>query len=378
MRKYELLSCVWEITLACNLKCLHCGSSAGKKRDDELDLDKSLKLCVDLKKTGCKAVALMGGEPLLSPHFKDIAIKIRELGMELCVITNGTLYNDEIIEFLAKLKPRAVATSIDGSTASTHDKIRGVNGAFKKTMNFMEKCLEKDIPLSVITSVSKLNISELSGIAQMIKGKKIAWQIQMVGAEGIRFDKRYLLDEDEFYSVGVFIEALRRRYSIYELAVIGAHDMGYNSCFIKNIWLYDKWQGCQAGISVVGIRSNGDVVGCLSINNDRFVEGNINERSIYDIWNDSNSFSYNRKFKKEDAGPLCADCCYIAECGGGCSEVSLMKTGMIHNDPYCFYRYEKKHLSWFKRFLLSLYSRFWIKKDTHLLNRFFGGERNEA
>ncbi len=375
MKNYSLLCCVWELTLACNLKCIHCGSSAGKKREDELDLYQSLKLCEDLKKAGCGAVALMGGEPLLSPHFKEVALKIKELGMDLSVITNGTICDDKIIDFLAELKPQAVATSIDGSNPSTHDRIRGVKGAFNKTVDFIDRCLKKDIPVSIITSVSKLNIAELCGIADMLKGRKVAWQVQIVGGEGGRFDKKYLLDEDEFYSVGVFLETLRRKYSVDELAVIGAHDMGYNSCFIKNIWLYKKWEGCQAGISVIGVRSNGDVMGCLSINDDRFVEGNVKERSVYDIWNDPDSFSYNRKFKPTDAGYLCADCRYVSECKGGCVEVSLMKTGIPHNDPYCFYRYEKRHLSKIKRFFLSLYSAFWSKEDNHLLNRFFGGKR---
>ncbi|HOL63182.1 MAG TPA: radical SAM protein, partial [Elusimicrobiales bacterium] len=91
MKSYDLLSCVWEITLKCNLKCVHCGSAAGKNRENELTDEESLNLCEDIKKTGCKSLALMGGEPLLRRNFWDISKKIKDLKMDLCVITNGTI-----------------------------------------------------------------------------------------------------------------------------------------------------------------------------------------------------------------------------------------------------------------------------------------------
>lgn len=378
MKKYNLLSCVWELTLKCNLKCIHCGSAAGKKRDNELSKEEALNLCEDLKKTGCKSVALMGGEPLLSDYFFDVACKIRELSMDLCVITNGTVFSDDIIKKLKDLNPQAVATSLDGAKSFTHDRIRGVSGSFDKTLKFIEKCLEYSLPVSVITTVSKINISELNDIKEMIKGRKIAWQIQVAGSEGNRFDKKYIIDETEFYSAGIFIETLRRNYPVSEIPVIGAHDMGYNSCFIKNIWLYEQWPGCQAGISVVGIRSNGDVMGCLSINDERFVEGNVREKKLYDIWNSENHFEYSRKFKKSDAGENCKNCHYIESCKGGCSEMSLSLTGKLHNDPYCFYMIEKKKMNFIKRFFMYLGSyvfKITRNKNLEIINKIFTGVR---
>jgi radical SAM protein with 4Fe4S-binding SPASM domain len=199
--------------------------------------------------------------------------------------------------------------------------------------------------------------------------------VQIAGSEGERFDKNYLLSEEEFYSVGLFIEALRRKYSIRELPVIGAHDMGYNSCIIRNIYLYDKWKGCQAGISVVGIRSNGDVLGCLSINNDKYVEGNVRKKSFYEIWNNEKSFRYTRNFKIEDIGENCKNCKYIEDCKGGCSEMSLSKTGVFHNDPYCFYRIELRNMSFLKRKYLEFVSKMYSKKDIKFLEKIFCGIR---
>ncbi len=347
MSKYLLECAVWEITLKCNLSCLHCGSSAGEKRKTELDTSQALKICSDLKDAGCLSVALMGGEPFLRADFWDIAARIRELGMDLSVITNGTIFKEDFFEKLKSLSPRAVAVSIDGAKKETHERIRGVNGCYEKSWKFINFALRAGLPVSVITTVSKLNIGELKEMSEQLMDKKIAWQIQTAGSEGERFSKEYLLDREEFYGVGVFIDWLRKTYSPYRLPVIGAHDLGYYSFFLNDLSIYGQWPGCQAGRSVIGIRSNGDILPCLSINDDRFAAGNALKTSISELWNNDRFWEAFRNFKKNDTGENCSSCDKFEECMGGCCEMSLMKTGKIRNDFYCFRSIEKENFSGF-------------------------------
>jgi radical SAM protein with 4Fe4S-binding SPASM domain len=290
-------------------------------------------------------VALMGGEPLLRGDFWNVAKRIRELGMELSVITNGTIISDEIFAGLRDLRPRAVAVSLDAASPELHDRIRGSRGAFKKSGVFIDRALAAGLPVSVITTVHRLNIRELPALGEMLRGRGIAWQVQTAGAEGRRFPRELLLDEEEFYSLGMFIESCRRSYAPEELPVIGAHDLGYNSDLLNNVSLCKKWEGCQAGVSVLGIRSDGDVLGCLSLNDDRYVEGNVREKSVSAIWNDSAAFAYTRGYTASDAGPNCAGCAALDSCKGGCCEISLNRTGVFHNDPHCFHRLEGKLFS---------------------------------
>lgn len=342
--KYILANVVWEFTLDCNLNCIHCGSSAGRKRGDELTTDEAERLCRGLKKTGCRGITLMGGEPLLRKDFWHIAALIRDLGMELTVITNGTVYDHETFTKLKSLDPRTVAVSLDASKPELHDQIRDCKGAFKKTCDFMNLALKAGLPVSVITTLHKMNLAELPGIRGMLMGRNIAWQIQIAGSEGRRFPKELLLDDEEFYSVGMFIASTRKEYSLEKMPVAGAHDLGFNSMMLDKVSLTSVWTGCQAGISVLGIQSNGNIKGCLSMT-DETIEGNVRNTSVFDIWNDDAAFSYSRKFNKSDAGENCCDCEHIEKCKGGCNEMSLMKTGKLHNDPYCFYKIEKRLFS---------------------------------
>jgi len=110
-----------------------------------------------------------------------------------------------------------------------------------------------------------------------------------------------------------------------------------------NLSLYPNWHGCYAGISVLGIKYNGNVTGCLTMP-EKYIEGNIRDISIIDMWNSPEYFTYNRSFKSEDLGELCRDCKYGLSCKGGCMSRSAAITGVPHNDPHCFCRVEQKKL----------------------------------
>src|SRR3978361_2289902 len=56
---------VWEITLACNLKCGHCGSRAGKRRANELSTVECLDVVRQLAAAGTREITLIGGEAYL-------------------------------------------------------------------------------------------------------------------------------------------------------------------------------------------------------------------------------------------------------------------------------------------------------------------------
>ena len=150
---------VWETTLCCNLKCLHCGSSAGKARLNELTTKEAIQLCKDLAELNTQQVCLMGGEPFLRKDWHIIAKQVKDQNMKLLVISNGYNINKDIISKLVELEPHSVSTSLDGATAKTHDYIRGVNGSFDKVMEFVSLSKEADLPTTIITTVSKLNLN---------------------------------------------------------------------------------------------------------------------------------------------------------------------------------------------------------------------------
>src|ERR1700754_3301909 len=79
---------VWEITLACNLKCGHCGSRAGKRRAKELSTGECIDVDRQLAAAGTREITLIGGEAYLRRDWLEIAAEIARLGMH-CGLQTG-------------------------------------------------------------------------------------------------------------------------------------------------------------------------------------------------------------------------------------------------------------------------------------------------
>ncbi len=333
-------STVIELTLKCNMKCIHCGSSAGKNREKELTYEEWVKVFEELASLNGKLVTFMGGEPFLRKEWYELAKEVKKVGMNLIFMSNGYLINDDVISKIKTLDPHVVAISLDGGTAETHDEIRGLKGSFEKCKEVITKLRNEDLPTTIVSTIHKKNLKELPLIRDLVINRDIAWQIQIADPIG-RFPKELHLSKKEFYSVALFIAHTRQKYSLKQMPITGAHCIGYNSQILPNLTLSPKWTGCQAGITALGIQSNGGVKGCLSLSND-FVQGNVRDKSIIEIWNNPNFSKYNRDFKKESLEENCINCKYGKSCKGGCLAVSTSTTGKMHNDPYCLYSIEKE------------------------------------
>jgi radical SAM protein with 4Fe4S-binding SPASM domain len=334
---------VWEVTLKCNLKCMHCGSSAGKIREDELTTEEALNICDDLADLGFKGIALMGGEVFLRKDWKLLAKKIKDLGIKLSIISNGFFDPEKIIPELVELQTDCVMVGFDGASAETQDKIRGVEGSFEKAVAFVRAAKAANLTIGIITTIHKLNFNELPKIRDFVLAEEVDWQIQPATVIG-RFPKELVISDKEFYSLGIFIHSLQKECANKNFTIVGAHNLGFHSGCIPPLSFYPKWDGCYAGKTVLGIQSNGNVKGCLAMS-DKYIEGNIRDRGVKEIWNDPSAFAYNRQFTIKDLGENCKGCTFGETCKGGCTTRSDSLTGVPHNDPLCFYRFEKTFLN---------------------------------
>jgi len=334
--EYKLEHVVWVLTTNCNLNCMHCRYSGSEADSNQLTTEESLKLCKELAELNVNDLSFTGGEPLTRSDWEIIAKELIDAGIKLNIISNGLLINEDIVSKLKDLNVNSVALSLDGASADTHDHIRGVNGSFSQVLRAIDLLKDANIVTSIVTTVSKLNFEELPKIKEILQDKNIIWQVLPAFMESKSKEQNFVLSDEEYYSLGLYI-----MHASKDMHVLAAHNMGYHSDQLTNLPVYPVWDCCQAGISLIGILSNGDITGCCSLPNN-ITEGNVREHSLKEIWNDPNSFEYNRKFTKENLGENCRDCQYGESCKGGCCVISNFSTGKFHNDPYCFHRLEKQ------------------------------------
>lgn len=335
--KYTPACPVFELTLNCNLNCIHCGSLAGKKVKEELSTKQALKICKELAAIGARGVALMGGEVILRKDWYNISKEIKDLGMLLSIVTNGYMNPDKVLPKFRKLGVDSISVGFDG-TKKTHNYIRGANDAFDKTLKFVDLLHKGGLDPCPITTFHKINFKEFFEIRDLIVGRGLDWHVNAASLIG-RFPKELLLSLEEYYELGMLIAASQKEFS--KERIIAGHNFGFHSKIIPHLSLYPEWNGCYAGKTVLGIKNNGDVNGCLPLPN-QFIEGNVKENSLVELWNDSDFCKFNRKFKEDDLGGYCIKCKYRMSCKGGCTLNSSTLAGKPHRDPLCFHRIEQE------------------------------------
>lgn len=343
--KYNLERVVWEITWKCNAKCIHCGSDCiSVEKEHQLTLPECLDIVADLKQLGAKVIFLSGGDPLMRKDFGAIAAAIKSQGMDVAFISNGLALNDETIQVIKAINPIVFGISLDAGEAWMHDYIRGHKGCFDHVVESIDKLIANGITPSIVTTVHKLNFSQLPKIRNLlIQHGVYYWQIQYADLIG-RMPKEAMITEAQYWDMAKFIYETQTEYKC-QIDVTGADATGYMSDFSRSI--QGQWYGCHAGMKVLGIGSDGSIRGCLSQQRDEFIEGNVRERSLIDLWNDPNAFEYNRHFDCSMLSGYCKDCIYASICKGGCSiAASASADGKYCRcNPYCLYRIEKEGYS---------------------------------
>ena len=339
---YPLYAVNVELTLACNMNCVHCGSEAGKSRKDELRDGEFLRFFTGLAELGCEEVCLLGGEPFLHPSWEPLASEVVRLGMRLVMISNGFVVDGALVEKLKKLPHLdRIGISLDGGSPEVHDRIRRREGAFERAVDALFLLRDAGIETGAITTVSRINVGELDKIKGILMGEDITWQIQTASYHGGRLSRDEILSESQFYDVGAFISSCRNAYPVDELPVAGSHDIGYFSSYLTKYSELPEWKGCGAGLYTLGLTSNGSVKGCLALS-DRFIEDSVRRRDIREIWRDDSLFARNRRFSVDLLEGFCAGCRHRAVCRGGCIDQGHSLTGSLYNNPYCFHRLEEE------------------------------------
>lgn len=331
---YKLTRCVWEITLACCFNCRYCGSKAGRARENELTTDECLRVADELINLGCKRVSMIGGEVFLRHDWKEIVRRLTGGGVSVNIITNGFLFSEAILDDLKTAGIESVSVSIDGPQ-EIHDMFRQ-EGSFDRAVNSVSALIGEGIPTSIITTIHSRNAEHLEEMLETLRRYDIfAWQLQacspMGNASENGLDHRF-----DFHKVMDFID----KYADTVPFSIGmADNIGYftnaDGRLRGNRSGRAFFRGCLAGISAVGIDSVGNVRGCESMYDERFIEGNLRDQSLESIWTDPDNFAYNRKFTKDLLTGKCAECSFGEYCAGGCRSYNYFVHKKLYESPYC-------------------------------------------
>ncbi len=326
---------VLEITNRCNLRCPFCASNSGVARPDALKTNEWFAVLEELASLGGREVTLIGGEIFLFPEWEAVARKVVDLGMELVIITNGLLVTDAVYGRLMELPVRTFGVSLDGPNPEVYRRCRGVDG-FDRALTLLKRFVADGHPqVNAITTFTAANVDAFDDFIPLLEGTGITWQIQIANAVSQRFEPELSFSVDQYGEVTEKITSLllTRNETLF---LAPMDDFGYFPFegALKNY--HRHWEGCQGGLSVVGIRSNGDLLPCLSMG-DPFIVGNLREISLTEAWRSPRVFSLFRN-KGDHLTGECAKCPKALDCRAGCSAMAFTSTGSVHDNRYCMRR----------------------------------------
>jgi MoaA/NifB/PqqE/SkfB family radical SAM enzyme len=191
------------LTDRCDLNCLSCWRRGWTKEklkeryEQEMPDERLFKLVDEAAEIGVVEIAFVGGgEPLMRKITLELFKKMKAYGMIGDLVTNGTLFTKEYIEFLVKIGWDRIKFSIDGPDSKVHDYLRQTKGAFKKTVK---------------------NIKVFSELKKMMNTKKPRLILQSVLSTGnykrlpdlVKLGHRIGVDEMTLLPLTVFDESMR-------------------------------------------------------------------------------------------------------------------------------------------------------------------------
>jgi radical SAM protein with 4Fe4S-binding SPASM domain len=331
--------CYWDITLACNLRCAHCVVHAGQKAEGELSTAEAHRLLDELSMAGIAVLSFSGGEPLLRPDFFDLASYARTRGLSVAVSTNGTLIDEAAALNLARLGAD-VQVSLDGSTASRHDRFRGVPGAYDAALQGMAQLRRAGLPFTVGSVFSRLNRDDFGALLDLsiALGAKAFRLIPFIPA-GRGGNRRELEPTpQELRAVTQYLRERRRN------CPISITDMEFEFTFspatCAGTELADRQHfGCDGGISSFHLTATGEVLPCSY-----FVGAqawNVRDYPFWWIWQYSPFLNYVRGIRAADVQGGCRQCGWFAQCLGGCPAANLAHGKMLQPNVHCWVAAER-------------------------------------
>ncbi|TMP29642.1 heme biosynthesis protein [Pseudoalteromonas rubra] len=351
---YRQTYAVWEITLKCNLACNHCGSRAGDARVDELSTSEALDLVAQMADLGIKEVTLIGGEAFMRPDWLQIAAEITKKGMKATMTTGGYGISLGTAKRMKEAGIAAVSLSIDGMERS-HDLLRGKQGAWQKCFETIAHLREAGIPVGCNSQVNRESIAELPSLyEELLKAGISAWQLALTVPMGNAVENSHiLLQPYELLDVFPLLAYLSKRGNSEGIRVHMGNNIGYFGPYERllkePIASEAKWaftRGCSAGQNAIGIEADGSIKGCPSLPSDQYTGGNIRDRKLQDIYQNSPELRINDITTPEDATRHlwgeCSSCEFASVCRAGCHWTAHVFFGKRGNNPYCHHRALKK------------------------------------
>ena len=316
----------WELTYACNLSCIHCLSSSGRRDPRELTTAQAKAVIDELRDLQVFYVNIGGGEPTIRTDFFELVDHATTSGVGVKFSTNGSRIDAATAERLAAMDYTDIQISLDGADPATNDAVRG-EGSFATAVTAMDNLAAADFgSFKVNVVVTRHNIGQLDDFLSLVAFYGAELRLTRLRPSGRGADSWHDLHPTQEQQIELYHWLLDRPGvltgdSFFHLNALGSGNLeGLNLC--------------GAGRVVCLIDPVGDVYACPFVLHDEFKAGNVLDPGGFRaVWRSSPLFL---ELREPQSAGACASCGQFDACQGGCMAAKFF-TGLPLDgpDPEC-------------------------------------------
>lgn len=326
----------WEVTRACPLACKHCRAVAQPRpHPDELTHDEALRLVDDIAQLAPAMLVLTGGDPMMRPDLPELISRAAGRGLRVGLSPAATprlLHAD-----MAALRAAGVSSlslSLDGATAETHDRFRGVPHTFERTLLAAKAAKQAGIMLQVNTTLSRTTLPEFPAFIRLMADvvQPDVWSVFVLVPTG-RAGVEDLPAADEVESIWQQLAELRGQLPFAIKTTEGHH--------YRRVLLQAARAGGPPPRHLIPTR---DGKGVLFISHTGEVQpsgflpltlGNVRQDNLTELYRNHPTIL---RLRDDDAlGGKCGCCEYRHVCGGSRARAFGATGDMLAAEPLCNY-----------------------------------------
>lgn len=337
----------WNITRACNLRCIHCYIDAGPHSEGELDTDEALEVVRQVRDIGSPMIIFTGGEPLLRKDLFRIASKALEYGIKIVLSTNGTLIDRETARKIADVGFQYVGISIDSLNPAWHDRFRGVRGSFKRALEGLEILAGLGVHTGIRYTITRYNIEDahrLVELALLVGARRVTYYHLSYVGRALSLSRDWIPEPSQYMVfMDRIIELAERHSGAIEIeTTMGPFDGIYiaikrsrDRAEMERILSFTRASG-GCGRKIISIFPDGSIHPCQFV--DFITIGSIRKEPLEKIIPRLKEHPYSVFIEpwKHIREGKCAKCPFLQYCGGGDRvRAYYLEGGLDKSDPYC-------------------------------------------
>lgn len=294
-------------TNRCNQNCYYCHyKNPYLELDqynpkDEIKREKILEIIQDFKLIGVKAVTFSGGgEPLLYPYIEETMESVLDAGIDLSIITNGSLLMGRKAELLSQAK--WVRISLESGCPETYSKIRGV-----KKEAFEVLCRNIENFAAMKNSDCELGVNFVVGSNNYKEVYQTGKLMQKLGVNHIKYTALMSRDAEKMHApfkeevIQQINKLIEENNSSYKIINLYQSDFESNAIFGRN---YDV---CGIKDYVTVIAANCKIYYC---HDKAYLSqgeiGDILQKSFQEVWFSNET---TQKFREFNPKQICQHHC---------------------------------------------------------------------